>query len=168
MVMFGVPGAYLNSGMPEEKFLLLKLEDYYVEIMCKVNLEFIKYVRQEGNKNVIYLIILKALDVCIYSKFLGYNLYKDTLKGGGFLLYPYEKFTYNKIINDKHCTIQWYVDGYRVTHVSENVITGVVNIMKKRFGELFLYFRNKHTFISMDIELVKYGKINIGMQSYIK
>ena len=27
--------------------------------------------------------------------------------------------------------------------------------------------RSKHTCIGMDIELVKYGKINIGMQTYI-
>ena len=37
MVIFDAPCAYLNYDMPEEKFLLLKLEDEFVDIMCKVN-----------------------------------------------------------------------------------------------------------------------------------
>ena len=37
MAIFDVLGAYLNSYMPENKFLLLKLEDDFVDIMCKVN-----------------------------------------------------------------------------------------------------------------------------------
>ena len=38
MVTFDVPGSYLNSNMPEEKFVLLKLEDEFVYIICEVNL----------------------------------------------------------------------------------------------------------------------------------
>ena len=46
MVIFDVPGAYLNSNMPEDKFVLLKLEDDFVDIMCEINPEFIKEVQQ--------------------------------------------------------------------------------------------------------------------------
>ena len=41
--IFDVPDTYLNTDILEDKFALLKLEDEYVEIMCKVNPEFIKY-----------------------------------------------------------------------------------------------------------------------------
>ena len=37
MVIFDVSVAYLNANMPEHKFLLLKLEDDFVDIMCEVN-----------------------------------------------------------------------------------------------------------------------------------
>ena len=33
MAIFEVPGAYLNFDIPEDKFVLLKLEDYFVYIM---------------------------------------------------------------------------------------------------------------------------------------
>ena len=56
----------------------------------------------------------------------------------------------------------------KVTHVSEDVITGVIDITKKHFGELVVSCRKKHTFLGMEIELVKNGKINIGMQIYMK
>ena len=38
MVIFDVPGAYLNSYMPEDKFVLVKLEDKFVDIICEVKL----------------------------------------------------------------------------------------------------------------------------------
>ena len=37
MVIFDVPGAYLNSEIPEDKFILLNIEGGSVDIMCEVN-----------------------------------------------------------------------------------------------------------------------------------
>ena len=74
MVIFDVPGAYLNNYMPEYKFVLLKLEYEFVDIMCEVNPEFIKDVQKEGKKKVLYLRVLKVLYGCIESAFLWYNL----------------------------------------------------------------------------------------------
>ena len=42
MEIYEVPCAYLNTDMPKYKFLLLKLENNFVEIMCKVDPEFRK------------------------------------------------------------------------------------------------------------------------------
>ena len=42
MAIFDVPGAYLNSDMPGGKFVLLKLEDEFVDIIHESNPEFIK------------------------------------------------------------------------------------------------------------------------------
>ena len=81
---------------------------------------------------------------------------------------PYDKFMANKMINDKWCTIQWYVDYNKGTHISEEMVIGVINIMKRNFGELVVSCGKKHTFLVMDIELVNDVKINIGMKSYLK
>ena len=37
MEIFDAPGAYLNVEIPEDKFVLLKLEDEFVDTMCEVN-----------------------------------------------------------------------------------------------------------------------------------
>ena len=42
------------------------------------------------------------------------------------------------MMNEKQCTIQLYVGDNKVMHVSENVITGVIDITKKHFGELIV------------------------------
>ena len=98
MAIFDVPGAYLNSSIPEDKFLLLKLEDKFVNIMCEVNPEFIKEIQQEVNKKVLHLRVLKALYVCIESAFLWYNIYTDNLEKEGFVLNLYDKFTTKRIL----------------------------------------------------------------------
>ena len=84
MAIFDVPGAYLNADMPEDKFVLLKLEDEFVDIICEVKPEFINDVQQEGKKKVLYLRVLKAFYGCIESILLWYNLYKDKLEKEGF------------------------------------------------------------------------------------
>ena len=72
------------------------------------------------------------------------------------------------MINVNKCTIQWYVDDTKVIHASNNVIKGVIYIMKKDFVDLVMSHGRKYKFISMSIELVKDGKINIGVQICIK
>ena len=97
--IFDVPGAYLNSDMLEDKFVLLKLEDEFVDIMREVNPEFIKEVQQEGKKTLLYLRVLKELYGCIKYALMMYNLYKDNLEKESFVLNPYDKCTANKMIN---------------------------------------------------------------------
>ena len=52
------------------------------------------------------------------------------------------------MINGKQCTIQWYVDENKVTHASEDVITGVIYITNNGFGELVVSPGNKHKFLA--------------------
>ena len=47
------------------------------------------------------------------------------------------------------------MEDNKVTNVSEDMITGVIDITKKHFGELVVSRGKKHTFIGMEIELVK-------------
>ena len=72
------------------------------------------------------------------------------------------------MINYKQCTIQWYVDGNKVTHGSKDGTTGVIDIKNKHFRALVVSCVNKHTFLVMEIDLVKDGKIKIAIKSYIK
>ena len=58
------------------------------------------------------------------------------------------------MINGKQCTIQWYEENNKVTHISKDMITRVIDITKKHFGELVLSRGKKHTFLGMEIELV--------------
>ena len=50
MTIFEVPSSYPNSDVPEDKFVLLKIENDFVDIMCEVKPEFVNDVQQEGNK----------------------------------------------------------------------------------------------------------------------
>jgi hypothetical protein len=146
VAIFDVPGAYLNADMPDNKFVILKLEGKFVDIMCGVNPEYLRDVRLENGKKVLYLRILKALYGCIESALLWYSLYVSTLKGMGFVINPYGRCVANAMIDGKQCTVLWYVDDNKLSHMNEGVLTEVIEKIKVYFGELVVSRGRKHTF----------------------
>ena len=51
IAIFDAPRAYLNADIPYEKFVLLKLEDEFLDIVCESNPEPIKDVQKEVKKS---------------------------------------------------------------------------------------------------------------------
>jgi hypothetical protein len=117
VAIFDVPGAYLHAKIPDSKFAILKIEGEFVDIMCDVNPEYKEDVRYENGKKVLYVQILRALYGMIESALLWYNLYTEVLLKEGFKINPYDCCVANKIINDKQCSIGWYVDDNILSHV---------------------------------------------------
>ena len=126
-----VPGAYLHAEMPQDKLVLLKLKGQFVDIMCQVNPEYKQYVRYEGKTKVLYLKVLRAIYGCLESALLWYSLYSSTLQGMGFTLNPYDLCVANKIVNGSQCTVVFYVDDNKISHVDPEVVKGVICESKK-------------------------------------
>ena len=131
-----VPGAYLHAEFPKDKKVILKLTGIFVDIMCRANPEYEKYVAYEKGKKVLYFRVLRALYGCLESALLWYDLYSTTLVKHGFVLNPYDKCVANKYIDGKQCTIVFYVDDNKISHVDPNVVTSIIDILKGHFGEL--------------------------------
>ena len=98
VAIFDVPGAYLHAELPPEKFVLLKIEGAFVNIMCDVNPEYKEDIRFENGKQVLYVQILRALYGMIESALLWYSLYIGVLQKEGFVVNPYDKCVANKMI----------------------------------------------------------------------
>ena len=43
LAIFDVIGALLQTALPEDKFLLMRIWDECVDVMCEVNPEYIQY-----------------------------------------------------------------------------------------------------------------------------
>ena len=119
MAISDYPGAYLNADMPEDKFILLNIEGEFVDIMCEVNPKHKKKLRVDNGVKVLYLRILKDLYGCMESAQLWYYLYSKTLKSQVLLINTYDSCIENSTIQDKQCTIAWYVDNNKVSHLDE-------------------------------------------------
>ena len=78
--MFNVPGAYLNSDIPEDKFILLNIEGEFVDIMCEVNPKHKENMRAENGVKVLYLQVMKAQYGCMEYEILWYDLYSRPIK----------------------------------------------------------------------------------------
>ena len=155
---YDVPGAYLQARLaPKDnnERVLMKLKGNFVDIMCKVNPEHLKNVVYENGKKVLYMQILQAIYGCIESALRWYELYAQTLEKEGFVINPYDRCVANKSINGKQCTIVWYVDDNKVSHEDPNVVTEVIELMKKHFGDLTVTRGNEHRFLGMNIKINK-------------
>ena len=58
------------------------------------------------------------------------------MKSHGLLINPYDRCIANSTIKYKQCTISWYVDNNKVSHIDEDVNTKVTEIIAEHFGNL--------------------------------
>jgi Reverse transcriptase (RNA-dependent DNA polymerase) len=153
-----VVGAYLNADM--DAYTLMKLTGETVDIMVKVDDMYKKYVTYENNKPVLY--------GCVKSALLWYDLFANTLKDLGFELNPYDPCVANKMIEGKQCTIVWYVDDNKISHVNPAVVTDIILKIEERFGKMTVTRGTEHTFLGMFFVFYPDGTVTISMKSYLE
>ena len=100
----------------------------------------------------------------IKSDLMWYDLYVSVLKYMGFQLNPYGMWVANKYIKGIQCTIAWYVDDNKASHVEQDVIDDVISKVEERFLVLKVTKCNVHTFIGMKIRYLKNRRISINMK----
>ena len=105
--------------MPSDKFIVLKIEGEFVDIICEVNPKHKKNVSVETGLKLLYLRLLKSLYGYMEYTLLWCDLYSKTLKSHGFLINPYDRCIANITIKYKQYTIAWYVDNNTISHNDE-------------------------------------------------
>ena len=70
VAVYDVPGAFLQSDIPDDKVLHMCLRDEFVDIMCQVNPAYIPFViTDKKGRKVLYVRILQAIYGCIEGNF---------------------------------------------------------------------------------------------------
>jgi Reverse transcriptase (RNA-dependent DNA polymerase)/Zinc knuckle len=161
-----VQGAYLNAIMKD--FVLMRITGRAVEIFCTVNPEYRSYVFYENGVPVLIVQLVKALYGCVQSALLWYNLFVSTLLDIGFVLNPYDPCVANCEIHGKQCTIAWYVDDMKISHVDESVVTDIMQKIEAKFGKMTIARGKNHNFLGMDITFCDDETLTINMRNYIK
>ena len=167
VAIFDIPGAYLHADIPDDKFVILKIEGAFADIMCDVNPEYKEDIQYESGKKVLYVQILKALYGMIESALLWYQLYSDVLQKEGFEINPYDKCVANKMINGKQCTIGWYVDDNMLSHVDPTVVDSVIEMMEGYFPGLVIERGTKLNFLGMELDFFEKRKLTVGLVQYL-
>ena len=79
--------------------------------------------------------------------------------GKSFELNPYDRCVVNKMMNGKQCTLVWYVDKNKLSHMEAKVEEDLINIMKNHFGQLLLTRLKKYIFGVMNINITEDKKL---------
>ena len=73
----------------------------------------------------------------------------------------------NKMINNKQCTIVWYVDDNNTWHMQSSVVDDVIKEIEDHFGKLMVTRGKEHVFVGMNIKFIDKGRVSIIMKDYI-
>jgi hypothetical protein len=136
--------------------------------MCRVSAHYKPYVTYEIRKKVMYLQLLKALYGCVKSALLWYELFTGTLQKMRFVLNEYDPCVANMTINDKQCTIAWYVDNTKISHEDPEVVTTIIEKIEERFGKMTVTRGKEHVFLGMNITFNDDGTASVTMKDYLK
>ena len=122
----------------------------------------------ENGTKALYVKLVKAIYACVQSALLWYPLFYSHLKEIGFELNPYDPCVTKKKINGKQCTIAWYVDDTKISHVDPEVVTSVIEQIEERFGKMTVKRGPEHVFLGMKIVYTKNGTAEIIMRDYLE
>jgi hypothetical protein len=87
----------------------------------------------------------------------------------GFVINPYDPCVANCIIEGSQCTISWYVDDTKISHVNPNIVTMIIEKMEQQFGKMTVTRGDEHIFLGMHIKYDKRAKTaTITMKEYLK
>ena len=162
-----VAGAYLKADMNDTVHLRFtgKMVDYVVSANKN---RYEKYVTYEGKTKVLYTKLTKALYGCIQSALLWYKVFSGFLIEQGYKINPLDNCVANKIINGKQCTICWYVDDLKISHVDPKVVSTLIKIIENKFGKMNVVRGKHHVYIGVDINFTDDKKVQLHCKEHLK
>ena len=87
----------------------------------------------------------------------------------GFKINPYDQCVVSKEIDGKKCTIVWYVDDQKVSHMDTEVVRNILKLIESKFeGELETTIVKNHVYLGMDITFKYEGTVDIRMEEYVR
>ena len=72
------------------------------------------------------------------------------------------------MIQGKQCTIVWYVDDLKISHVRRTVVDNVISTIEKKYGKMTVTRGKKHTYVGIDIEFIDNGKVSIHQKQNLE
>jgi hypothetical protein len=161
-----VAGAYLKAYMTD--LVIMKFTGESVDILCGMNPEYEQFVVLENGMRVIYVKLIKALYGCVKSALLWYELFYSSLQDLGFVLNPYDPCVANCTIEGSQCTIAWYVDDTKISHVNPDVVTMIIEKLENKFDKMTVTRGKEHVFLGMNIKFTEERTAIITMRSYLE
>ena len=165
-----MPGAFMYTD--QDDLVHVRFTGEMVDKLIEIDEEmYAPYVTWEGRQKVMYVELLKAFYGTIKAaKLFWEKMMNHLVKDWGFTINPYDSCEVNKMINGKQCMIVWHVDDLKISHVSEEVVGNVIDLMNHVFGEQTLMTVSSgmcHDYLGMAFDFSMPGKLQVHMKGYI-
>ena len=112
--------------------LRVKLDNLVVTTGLKT---YIKYRIYDHNGEVfIYVVLNKALYKLLRGALNFFNNMWINIKTVGFIRNRYGVCIDNRMVVGRQCTMTWHVDGVKILHMNEEVVSGITVHIKVKYG----------------------------------
>jgi len=160
----------MHAGMND--VMHVRVVGKMAELLIKIDPDkYGPHATVERGKCMLYVQLNKALYGTLQAALLFWRLLSSKLKEWGFIINPYDWCVANKMVDDKQCTVAWHVDDLKISHVSQSVVSSVIDKLNQEFGKLLplTVTRGKiHEYLGMTIDYSIPGKVQVRMDDYIK
>jgi Reverse transcriptase (RNA-dependent DNA polymerase) len=151
-----------------DDYVLIKFTGQSVDILLRMEPKYeTKFVIIKRGVKTLYGKLNKALYGCVKSALLWYRLFNETLKQMGFQINPYDPCVANCTIDGAQCTVAWYVDDMKISHVNPQVVTRIIDSLEEKFGKMTVTRGREHNFLGMNIKYTDDQTAKITMKQYL-
>lgn len=98
------------------------------------------------------------------SSLLWHKTVKLCLEDDEFKLNKCDPCVANLGVNGKQCTVCWYVDNNKTSHVDPKVVDSIIRMVEDKFGVMTKRRGKKYIFVGMGIEFADEGRVKILMK----
>jgi len=149
----------------------MRIEGSMADLLIRLDPDYYgQFVETKGNKKVLYLLLKKALYGTLKAALLFWKKLSSILVSWGFEINPYDTCVANKTIDGDQCTILWHVDDLKISHVNSTVVTNIIEMLSKEFGNeapLTVTRGAIHDYLGMTLDFSERGIAKIDMKQYI-
>ena len=173
-----IPNAFIQTVVERDADrVILRLRGTIVEMMLQVApevyAEFVT-VDKRGNKTLL-VECANAIYGTMVAGLLYYRKFAASLTGDEFVMNPYDPCVWNKVIDGKQCTICFHVDDCKISHVSDAIVSDVIEWLRRDYQLLFTDGSGKmkvtrgkiHTYLGMTLDFRVKGIVNVTMTGYV-
>jgi hypothetical protein len=171
-----IPGAFMQSDMKGK--VIMKLEGVMAEVIIKIDTKlYSKYVKKENGKDVIDVILTKALYGMLQAALLFWQNLSTEMKKWGFEINPYDFCVANKTIDGQQCTVVWHVNDLKISHIDAKTVTTILNLLDGKYGQEIVGGKRAaltinqgaiHDYLGMTLDYSEAGFVKINMVDYVK
>ena len=97
-----------------------------VDMLLEIDPSLKDHVIRRGNYRLMYGQLNKAVHGTLLGAILFYEKLATQLHEWGFVMNPYDACTWNKMVNSKQLTVQYFVDDIHLSHYEGKVIDNLV------------------------------------------
>jgi len=167
VAVYDIPGAFLHSTLPD--VVHMKVCGDLARLLIYVDPGiYTEYIEIENGKEVIYLLLTRALYGCLKSALQFWKHLSGNLVKNGYTLNRYDPCVANKDIGGSQMTIIWHVDDLKISHASGEMIDKEVAWLETIYGPLVGSRGKQHTYLGMDMDFRSKGVVEISMVPYLQ